>query len=619
MADIADANPTGDGRLTKRKRFLDDYRNAMAAPNTLSQRDVNYYNDEQLNADQRRILTEYGNPTVTSNRIKPAVNGTIGVVARSKTDPRAYSRHPQGDDAADVASDVLRYAADKSRFQRTKLLVLKDILVPGTGASIVEMDGEDINVVQIPWNEYFYDPRSRRDDLKDRMYDGIAKWMYADQVKQSYPDFADVIDDAITMDGGSSLGVMSQQEEDRPNTILNPWFDKKFRRLMVVEVYFREEGEWMRSVYCGAAILEEGLSPYRDEQGRTVNPIEAQSGYVDSNNRRSGMVRTMIPMQDVVNMARQRATHLANTRQVQQVDMNAPPVDAELARREARLPGGVIPPGWQIVPTTDMINSILALQQEAKGEIERMAPIPSIVGRADSSASGRAQLVQSQAGMTEFAMLFDSLTDWEYRIYKQIWMRARQFWQAPMFIRVTGDDQAPRFMQINEPVTNPMTGQPVINPMTGQPEVKNHLATMDMDIVVDSVPDTANLQQEQWSELVQLIGANAQYAAQVPFSLAVKMSSIVNKRELVKELEGYAQQQQQAAQAQQQLAQQAAQTDLAKTQSETEKNRATAQNTEAKTVQMAMDAAMLADPGIPGGVAPQPAAPEAGGFPGQVQ
>lgn len=605
MADIADANPAADDSLRHRKRFLDDYRNAMTDANLKSQRAINYYNDVQLTPTQIETLSTYKNPVTISNRIKPAVNGTIGVVARGKTDPRAYPRNPQGEAAADVASDVLRYVADQNRFQRTKLKVLWDILVPGTGAALVEMDGpERIKITQIPWHEFFYDPRSRRDDFQDAMYMGIAKWMYVDQVARMYPEHAETIENAVALDSGPTIGITSQQEEDRPSSILNPWFDRKFRRLMVVEVYFQQGGQWVRSVYCGATILEEGISPYVDERKEPTNPIVAQSGYVDSQNNRYGMVQTMIPVQDVINMARQRAAHYTNMRQIQQSDPQAPPIDEATARAEARRPDGVIPPGWQVVNTQDMMSGNLALQQEAKGELERMAPIPSLVGRADQSASGRAQLVQSQAGMTEFALLFEGLTDFEYRVFGQVWMRARQFYTDPMWIRVTGEDQAPKFIQINEPVINPMTGQPEIDPTTGQPRMENHIATMDMDIIVDSVPDTANLQQEQFAQLMELLQSNPAWGQEVTFGDAVEMSSIINKRDIIKRLKERAEQNAQAQQMQQQIAAQGAQAELQKTQSETAKNVASATKTEAETVKMAMDAAMAADPRIPGGVAP---------------
>ncbi len=603
---IADAAPAADDRLMRMRRYFDDFRNSSSDSRLKAQRAINYYDDIQLTPNQINTLSAAKQPITITNRIKPAVNGTIGVVARGKTDPRAYPRNPQDTDAADVASDVLRYVADQTRFSRLKLKVLKDILVPGCGACIIQVDGRgEVTMNQIPWAEFFYDPRSRRDDFQDARYLGVAKWLYADQLASLYPEHREEIEEGLKASGpiNANIGFSDESFQDKPDTILNPWFDKRLRRLMVVEIYYQEGGEWKRCVYYGGGILEDAVSPYNDEYGRPMCPIEAQSGYVDSENCRYGMVQTMIPIQDVINLTRRQAAHYTNMRQVQQTDKDAPPIDVEIARQEARKPDGVLPPGWNIVPTMDLMQGNMLLQQEAKGEIERMAPIPSIVGRADSSASGRAQLVQSQAGMTEFALLFEGFSDWEFRCYRQVWARVKQFKREPWFVRVTGDPNAIQFLTVNEPVTDEMGN------VVG---VKNELARMDIDIIIDSVPDTANIQQEQFAELMQLLQSNPQWAQAVSFSDALELSSIVNKRELIKRLREREAQSAQAQQQQQQVAQQGVEAELNKTNSETEKNVMTAKKTEAEIVQMALDAAMTVDPGIPGGVAPQEAAQPSG-------
>ena len=117
------------------------------------------------------------------NRIKPAINGIIGVTERGRSDPRAWPRNPGNEDAADAATDVLRFIADFNRFKRVKQDCFLDMLVPGTMAALVGVDDDkQVTITQVRWEEFFYDPRSRRPDFKDARYLGIAKWMYADDV-----------------------------------------------------------------------------------------------------------------------------------------------------------------------------------------------------------------------------------------------------------------------------------------------------------------------------------------------------------------------------------------------------------------------------------------------------
>jgi hypothetical protein len=130
----------------------------------------------------------------------------------------------------------------------------------------------------------------------------------------------------------------------------------------------------------------------------------------------------------------------------------------------------------------------------------------------------------------------------------------RQYWTQPKFIRVTDDENAVDFIKINEPiwgppapVMDPTTGMPKYDPVTRQvvmqPQflgMKNGVAQMDVDIIIDSTPDTANVQQEQYNGLVELakipgaLGNN-------PGLILIKASSLPKKRELLEELESQAQ------------------------------------------------------------------------------
>jgi Skp family chaperone for outer membrane proteins len=336
--------------------------------------------------------------------------------------------------------------------------------------------------------------------------------------------------------------------EDRPEVIL-PWFDREQRRLMVVEMYHIENQTWQRDVFFAGGELESTPSPYLDDNKRPMNPIEAYSSYVDRMNRRVGIVRDMRPIQDEVNMRRSKALHEMNTRQVQQVDPSAPQVDVNSVREEAAKPDGVIPPGWTVVARSDVVANNLTLLAEAKAEIERFSPNPAILGRQGADASGRSQQIRQQAGMTELARVLGRFNDWEFRCYHQMWGRARQFWKDPKWVRVTDDTGAPQYVRVNDPVhaMDPVTGQKVIDQTTQQPVLShknNDIAKMDIDIIVDSVPDTATLEQEIFEELAQL--AQTYGPQNVPFSLVIEMSSLPKKRELIQKLQAFQAEQQQA-------------------------------------------------------------------------
>jgi len=527
-------------------------------------------------------------PEMIDNRVRGAVNGILGITVQGKSEPRAWPRTPKDEDSADVATDVLRWAADENNFNALKIQCFKDMLVPGTMAVIVEVD-EDLKPVttQIRWEEFFYDPRARRNDFEDARYKGIAKWRYLADVKRDYPEIAGDISAWV-----SNWNMpWDDTTSDRP--VNQMWCDRKNARILVIEMYVRE-AEWMRCVFYGGGILEREKSPYLDDKKRTTCPIEAQSSYVDRDNNRYGPVVDMIGPQDEINKRRSRALHLINSRQLQAVDPAAVEVDAGQARLEAARADGVIPYGWQVAPTNDMAQGNMELLADARASIERFGPSPAILGRQSADSSGRAVLARQQAGLTELAILFDGLNDWELRVYRQIWSRVQQFWQAEQYIRVTDDEDAPKFVGINTPIQGPP--QVMLDQVTGQVSVgrpilgyKNPVGEMDVDIKLDTQPDVANIQQEQFRDLIQVVGSNPMYAQQIPFEVMLELSTVPHKRQIIDKIKKYREEQAQAGAQQQQMQQKIA---IETAMAEIEKTRSESQLNEAKANSEGVNAAV---------------------------
>jgi hypothetical protein len=145
--------------------------------------------------------------------------------------------------------------------------------------------------------------------------------------------------------------------------------------------------------------------------------------------------------------------------------------------------------------------------------------------------------------MTELAVVFGGIEDWELRVYRQIWQRAKQFWKAPDYVRVTDDRGSPEFVGINQPVhgpaqigTHPETGMPaIVRPVMG---FKNALAEMDVDITLDVTPHSANVEAEQFQALVDLRRSG------VPIDplLLIECSSLPNKGAIIAKMEAQMQQ-----------------------------------------------------------------------------
>lgn len=558
--------------LSKVKAYFEDARDANDDYRKESFIDRDYFDGYQWTEDERRILQDRKQPALYFNEIKPSIRGLIGVWEQGETDPRAWPRNPQDEESADVASKVLRFVKDETDWAEKRSYCAKDYFVEGTAAVYVGVgENSRVQIEQVRFEEFFHDPRSRQLDFSDARYMGIAKWMFADQVAAMYPQAGQDI--LSSLDTGTTLSVGGDTFADRPEGENGGWIDGKMRRVFVVELYHKEGGQWMRCVFWGRGILDSGLSPFKGKGG-SVCPIVARSCYVDRDNRRFGEVRDLRSPQDAINKRESKLLHLVNNRQVQSTSDDPFPADADVIRQEASRPDGVYPPGWGPVQTADMASGQMMLLDSARSFMQRIGQNPAVLAQQSASASGRAQIARQQAGMTDSAMTLNGLRRFELSVYRAAWERCRQFWQQPDWVRVTDDMGSPQFVQVNEPMMGPPQvvagpdGMPTIQPMVLG--YKNALAEMDVDIMIDSVPDTANLAQEQFQTLADL----AQGGVPIPPDAIIQASSLPNKREILEKM----QQPNPMAEQQAQMGMAAAQADIEKTQSETARNMADAQS-----------------------------------------
>lgn len=499
-----------------------------------NEKDDDYYHDNQWTPDERRILEARKQPAITFNQIKTAINAIIGIIEGSKTDPQAWGRTPKDQNSAEIATQMLRYSADANQFQTKVSACSKDFLVWGVCASIVEVGPDRFpEVRKIRPEEYFYDPYSREFDFSDARYDGIAKWMDEVDIIDLYPDKADEIKSSI--DGAQAL---SETYKDRPDRAWT-WANRKTRRVMVFEMYKMFSGEWYKIVFVSGAILESGISPYKDNRGKSKKPIIAQGAYINRQNTRYGAVRTMRGAQDAINKTRSKAVHLLNVNKLR-VDPNV--LDVDKIRAEYAKPDGIIEAReGQITELSgkEFVPAHLELMRDAKGEMQYLSPSPGIVGRQNKNQSGKAILAEQRAGLIEQTPLLSRFNDWQLRNYRAFWECIRQYCTEPQYIRVTDDPEAPKFIMMNEPalLVGP-DGNPVMDPNTGKPAIdprvppRNAPAEMDMDIIIDVSPDTAALQEEQFTRLTELMQAGVQF----PPEVLIESSSLPNKRLLLQKL-----------------------------------------------------------------------------------
>ena len=577
------------------KRMVDEFRDGTEVGRGYADRSRLYYDGVQLDGPRLTALRRARQPRVIRNEITPAVNGLLGIIQQGKVDPKAWPRNPSNEDQSDVASKTLRYVSDSVRLHTVKVDASENFLIEGICGVMVEADeAGDVTVTRVPYTDAIYDPHSREADFSDARYKGLGRWLYESTLIKMYPQFSEDLSDAFSGSWGDSMGL---DRPDKPeNGLATHWTDPKLRRLFVVELYHLED-VWTRSVFVAGRVLEQGPSPYLDDDKQPMCAAVFGSCYIDKDNQRYGVVKSMLSPQDELNAYASRALHLANSRQLQVIPGEVPNVDSKTASQEAAKANGVIPEAYQVVPTNDLLQSILVMMQDAKQAIVRQAPTPAVLAEASAaSQSGRSRLVLQQAGMTEIARAFGRIENWENEIYDHAWLILKQFKTEPWFVRMTGDDGKAKFLGLNQVEQDQTTGAPMIT---------NRLATMDVDIEVETIPDTANLQAEQFEALAPLLPQISEaFGVKKALEVGLALSSVPDKAKIKEMLEApeeippeqQAQQQQMAAMQQQvqemavQLQMMQAKAELEKTQREAEKIAAQTRQIEADIVTTAMDA-----------------------------
>lgn len=555
-------------------RYFDEAEDATQDARKQAERDRDYYDGKQWTAAEVAALKRRGQAPIVVNRIRRKIDFLRGVETQQRSDPKAFPRNPQDEDAARAATDALRYVADKCRYAQVRSAVWENLLIEGFGGCEVVVEAKspprstmmgstamtppqptyEIVIRHLPWDRIGYDPHSRMPDFSDARYVFSVVWMDVDAAKAMYPNGVAALN--ATMEQGSSRSL-SETYDDRPRW--SYWVDAQRRRVRIVKMWHKDGGgRWACTTFTMSGELEHIPSPYQDEDGQPCHDMVLQSAYVDRDNNRYGAVRELISLQDEINHRRSKALHLLSVRQT---FGNARAIqDVDAARRQLARPDGHVNivdgefgRDFGVLPTGDMAAGQFQLLQHATAEFEVAGPNAAMSGKGGDGQSGRAILAQQQGGYIELGPLTDRLRDFDLRVYRAVWNRVRQFWTDERWVRVTDDERTVRFVGLNRPVTageafarqleqqgippeqiqaemQAMANDPRLSQVIGQENVP---AEMDMDIIIEAAPDTVTAQQEAYADLLDLARSGT---VQIPPEVIIEASPFRNKGKLLEML-----------------------------------------------------------------------------------
>lgn len=506
-----------------------------------------YYDNKQWTAAEVQELKRRGQPVITDNVVAGKVNWLLGQEMTRRTDPKAFPRRPGAEQGAEAVTDSVRFVCDNNRWDEIRSGVWENMLIEGYGGCEVTMKTKrgqlEIVINQYPWDRLFYDPHSRKADFSDARYLGGVIWSDGPALERKYPNAKEAIGSA--MNQSNSLG---DTFEDRPSHQI--WGDGERKRVRVVLMYYLDDNDvWHTVKFTKGAVLTNTPSPFVDEDGASVCPLLMQSAYVDRDNNRYSEAWKMLSQQDEINKRRSKLLHLANSRQTMSVEGAVKSVTH--LKRELAKPDGHVEytniddtnrPSFQMIPTNDMATSQFALLQEAKQSLSDMGATEALMGSADGD-SGRAVLAKQQGAAQSLTPLNDKLHQFTRRVYEAIWQRIRQYWTEEKWIRVTDDERNVRFVGLNRPITlqETLSGHPedVVMQFARENQlvpndprfqqvvgVENNVQELDVDLIMEEVPDTVTLESETFEQLVNIDAARG---GVLPIEMLIKASPLRSK------------------------------------------------------------------------------------------
>jgi len=475
---------------TLRTQYL-DYINSKVDEIEEQKDSRRYYHGAQLTAEQHRVLKARHQPVQIWNRIGRKINGIVGVVERTRCDPKAEGRDPKSEEGAEIATQTIRYVCDRNQFKNTiePIVLLQGGIEGITGTQVVLTKGDkgdpDIGIHDVVGDEYFYDPRSYRFDFKDVRYEGIAKWLDIDAAIEMFPGKEDELEGLFV--GDSDLTTNADREIK--------WIISTTKRLRLVEHWYKYKGRWCWAFYVANTLLDQGVSPFVDENGNSESSFDMFCAAIDQDGDRYSFVRTFKGPQDALNQGKSKTLALANSRRI--IAEKGAVDDVEIARREAARHDGYLEvnPGknFKFDDTNTDIATFSTFTEDAKQELEGFANsnIAAMTGVGLGNLSGKAIELLRQPGMAELGPFVLAHRAWKLNVYRKIWNAAQRHWTAERWIRVNTNDKLAQFIQLNG----------VDLDEWGRPTLVNAVGTLDVNIVLDEGPDIISMMQETYETL----------------------------------------------------------------------------------------------------------------------
>lgn len=529
-------------------------------------------------------LQRFRRPALTINKIKTTVSTVLGEQISNRSEisfrPRGGTRNAA---TADILSKVFKQISDNNQLQWVRSDVFLDGMVSSRGFYDVRIQFNDslegeVEISQLNPNCVLLDPDACSYDPEKWSEVFVTSWMTADEIEVLHDKKkADILrnrDGSSFEYGGDSIADLSLYDtfagegRKQPSYVENDRdtdthvvrcirvIDRQYRKLRKVRHFVNPVTGDLRAIPEGwdddriaavrqaaglevmekvvrairwtvtadDVVLKDEWSPY---EHLTVVPYFPYFMY----GKTAGMVEDLLGPQELLNKATSQELHVINTTansgwKVKAGSLTNMTVE-ELEQKGAQT---------GLVLEVAEVNDVEKIQpNQVPTGLDRVTfkaeeHIKSVSGVNDSmqgfdreDVAARAIEKKRQAGSTStLSKPLDNLIRSDFYLARNILSLIQRFYTEPRILTITGDDMTGEAQEV--PINQP----------TPTGEILNDLTIGEYDVVITSVPHRETLEDSQFEQAVAL----RELGIALPDSVLIDASRLMNKKEIVRAMEG---------------------------------------------------------------------------------
>lgn len=548
-----------------------------------------FFAGDQWDAVDRAKLEAVRRPALTINKILSTISNVMGEQINNRAEISFRPRSGAPAATADVLAKVYRQISDNNQLDWKRSDMFADGIIGSRGFLDVRLDYKDnmegeVRIDNLNPKNVIVDPDAEEYDPDTWSEVFTTKWLTADDIEVLYNK-----DDAerLRMKAGSSsiFGTNDAMALNRDRfgtpapTSYNAGQDSReaMRNIRAIERQYRqldrqkfflapqtgdmrpvpEEFERDRiaffkdkfgfqvitklvrrirwTVVADEIVLHDDWSPY---QHLTVVPYFPHF----RRGKTIGLVENLIGPQELLNKVTSQELHVVNTTANSGYKVKAGSLAnmtvAELEQKGAQT-GLVIEVSGdpdkdvQKIQPNQVPQGLDRISYKAEESIKTISGVSdSMQGMDRADVAAKAIQQKRQAGSTNLVKPLDNLTRTDAILARNILDLVQEFYTEPRLMTITHDHATgeTETFQVNQPNPEPETGEEE----SPYQKILNDLTLGEYDVVVTSVPQRETLEDSQFEQVMAMKEAGIA----IPDAVIVDSSRLMNKKDIIKQMQG---------------------------------------------------------------------------------